>query len=313
MPKISVITPTYNSSKFIKRTIMSVLNQTYKDWEFLIIDDCSTDNTVELINEFVKKDPRIKLSKTPQNSGGPSLPKNIGIENAKGEYVAFLDHDDEWLPEKLSKQLQLFESSKEDNLGLVSCLVNIKDNEGKLLIKHKKNYRGNVISKLANETFIITCSCVMTKLNILKEVGLFDSQFKTADDGDMWFKISIAGYNFDFVPEYLTNYISHEDNLCLRNKNYDRKDQFILQYEKYKDIYLKYSLKTNGTYYFYKQKYKLARKYFILTLFSRDYDLEQKIKSFAFIILSFYPKSEKFFRKIFLDIKYSKIFSKNNS
>ncbi len=311
MPKISIITPTYNSSKFIKRTIASVLNQTYTDWEFLIIDDHSTDNTIELINEIAKKEPRIKILKTLINSGGPSIPKNIGIENAKGEYVAFLDHDDEWLPEKLDKQLQLFNLSNDTNLGLVSSYVNIRNNKGELIIKHNENYRGNVIKQLINSTFIPTCSCVMTKLKILKEVGYFDPRFKTADDGDMWLRISIAGYNFDFVPEYLTNYISHENNLCLQNVNYEYKDQFILQYEKYKDIYLKYSLKPNGSYYFYTKKYKLARKYFILSIFSRDYNLEQKIKSFAFILLSFYPKSEKFFRRVFLKIKYSTLFPKN--
>ena len=303
MLKISIITPTYNSSKFIKRTITSVLNQTYKDWEYLIIDDGSTDNTLELVNEFIKQDPRIKLLKNAQNSGGPATPKNIGIENATGEYVAFLDHDDEWLPEKLEKQLKVFKESKNEKLGLVSCFLNIRDNDGKLIYKHKKNYNGNVIKQLANGNFIVTSSCVMTKLIILKEVGLFDPRFKTSDDWDMWLRISKAGYNFDFILEYLVNYITHGKNTHMGNINRDDKNEFTLIYNKHTELFLKYNLKAVGNYYFYEKEYKLAREYFIQSLFLKESNLDQIIKSLAFIILSFCPCLENFFRKIFTKIK----------
>lgn len=303
MPKISIITPTYNSGKFINRTITSVLNQTHKDWEFLIVDDCSTDNTIEIVNKFIKQDSRIKLLKNTINSGGPALPKNIGIENASGEYVAFLDHDDEWLPEKLEKQLKVFEESKSDILGLVSCFVNIRDNNGKLLYRHKKNYKGNVIRQLANGNFIVTSSCVMTKLSILKEIGLFDSSFKTSDDLDMWLRISNLGYTFDFIPEYLVNYISHGSNTHMGNEKRNDEKEFDLMYNKHKESFKKYSLKSIGHYYFYKKEYPLARKYFIQSIFSNKSNLKQKIKSFAFIILTFYPNLERFFRNALSKIK----------
>jgi teichuronic acid biosynthesis glycosyltransferase TuaG len=121
MPKISIIIPCYNSEQFIDRTIKSVLCQTFSDWELLLIDDHSTDKTKDILEKYAKNDTRIKILQTKENSGGPALPKNIGIENAKGEYIAFLDHDDEWLPEKLEKQLAVFENSKDEKLGLVSC------------------------------------------------------------------------------------------------------------------------------------------------------------------------------------------------
>ena len=305
MPKISIITPTYNRSKFIRRTIKSVIDQTYTDWEFLIIDDSSTDNTVELVNEFVKQDPRIKLFKTPQNSGGPALPKNIGIENATGEYVAFLDDDDEWLPEKLSKQLELFESSNNSKLGLVSCFINIRDNNGKLISKHKKNYRGDVIKNLARDCFVMTSSCVMTKLDILKKVGLFDTRFKISDDWDMWLKISKEGYQFDFTPEYLVNYILHGKNIYLGNNNGSIKNErdSIILCEKNEDVFKKNNFKILGYYYFYKKNYILSIKYNILNILSMKSGFEQKIKSFSFIILSFLPNLENSFRKIFFKIK----------
>lgn len=103
-PLISIITPCYNASSVITHTIESVLAQTYHNWEMLIVDDCSADDSAEIIKKYSEKDSRIKYFKTEKASGSPSLPRNIGIENARGKYIAFLDSDDLWLPEKLEKQ-----------------------------------------------------------------------------------------------------------------------------------------------------------------------------------------------------------------
>ncbi|HEY5588734.1 MAG TPA: glycosyltransferase family 2 protein, partial [Candidatus Paceibacterota bacterium] len=93
-PKISVIIPTYNRANLIRNTIMGVINQTFTDWELLVVDDGSTDNTKEIVDELIKNDNRIKYFYQ-EASGGPSSPRNLGIEKATGEYVAFLDSDDE--------------------------------------------------------------------------------------------------------------------------------------------------------------------------------------------------------------------------
>jgi teichuronic acid biosynthesis glycosyltransferase TuaG len=303
MAKISIITPTYNSSKFIKRTINSVINQTYKDWEYLIVDDYSTDNTVELVNEFAKKDPRIKLLKTMKNSGGPATPKNVGIENATGKYVAFLDHDDEWRLTKIEKQLNSFEKSKNKRIGIVSCLLNIKDNNGNLLYKHKENYKNQPSKHLANGNFIVTSSCVMTKLSILKEVGLFDPEFRTSDDWDMWVKISEKGYEFDFIPEYLVDYIIHGSNACYGNNSNKNKEELALIYKKHENLFIKYNSKIAGNFYFNLKKYRLARKYFLKNIFLNKSNTSQKLKSTAFIILTFCPNLENLARKIWQKIK----------
>ena len=97
--KVSIITPSYNCADFIEETIESVIAQTYMDWEMLITDDCSTDNSVEVISQYVKKDPRIKLYRLSKN-GGPGVARNNSIEKAKGRFIAFCDSDDRWLPEK---------------------------------------------------------------------------------------------------------------------------------------------------------------------------------------------------------------------
>lgn len=108
---VSIIVPSYNSEKFISQTISSVISQTYPYWELLICDDCSTDNTFEIIREYSQKDNRIHSFQTPKNSGSPSLPRNICIENSKGRYLAFLDSDDIWLPNKLEEQCAFLEAN----------------------------------------------------------------------------------------------------------------------------------------------------------------------------------------------------------
>ena len=101
---ISVILPNYNSSRFLHRSISSVLSQTYKNFELIIVDDCSTDSSIKIIKYFKKKDNRIRYFKTKKNSGTVSVPRNLGISKSKGRYVAFIDADDYWYPDKLNYQ-----------------------------------------------------------------------------------------------------------------------------------------------------------------------------------------------------------------
>lgn len=105
-PLVSVITPCYNAEKFIDDCIQSVVSQTYHNWELLLIDDCSTDNTMEKILSYSKGDSRIKCFKTNKTSGGPAHPRNIGLSKVSGDFVAFLDADDVWLPNKLEEQVR---------------------------------------------------------------------------------------------------------------------------------------------------------------------------------------------------------------
>jgi glycosyltransferase involved in cell wall biosynthesis len=104
MNKISIITPCYNSAQFISRTIESVVAQTYQNWEMLIVDDCSTDESCKIVLEYSQKDARIKLYKMERNYGA-AVCRNVAIEFSQGQYLAFLDSDDIWYPEKLEKQL----------------------------------------------------------------------------------------------------------------------------------------------------------------------------------------------------------------
>ena len=110
LPLVSIITPSYNSSKFIEETIASVQAQTYSHWEMLITDDGSTDNSFEIIKEICKKDSRIKLFSI--KNAGPAVARNNSIKHAKGKYLAFLDSDDLWMPEFLSTSIKFITKSE---------------------------------------------------------------------------------------------------------------------------------------------------------------------------------------------------------
>ncbi|ACM93540.1 teichuronic acid biosynthesis [Nautilia profundicola AmH] len=120
---VSIITPSYNSEKFISKTIVSVLNQTYRNLEMIIVDDCSPDNSNEIIEEYIKKDKRIKLIKLDKNSG-PAVARNTAIKEAKGRYIAFLDADDLWIPEKLERQINFM---KENDLSFTYSAYDLID------------------------------------------------------------------------------------------------------------------------------------------------------------------------------------------
>ena len=130
-PLVSIITPAFNSEKFIAETIRSVLNQTYENWEMIVVDDCSTDNTIAVINEFIHLDSRIQLFQLDKNSG-TGIARNTALCKAKGRYVAFLDADDLWKPIKLEKQMDFL---KANNLPFTFSFYECIDEEGDSLNK----------------------------------------------------------------------------------------------------------------------------------------------------------------------------------
>jgi len=202
---ISVIIPTYNRSEFLNNAIQSVLAQTYKDFELLVIDDCSTDITPKLVGDI--DDKRIKYIRNDTNKG-VSASRNIGIKNSSGEYIAFLDDDDEWLPQKLEKQMDIF-SLGSPNLGCVYTLgLFISATSGKIVKNNPLPHRGRILSDLLYKNFIITSS-VLFRRECFKKVGLFDESVGYAEDYDMWIRMSVE-YEFDYVDEIMVKHNVHE-------------------------------------------------------------------------------------------------------
>lgn len=161
-PLVSIITPVYNAERFLSDTIKSVQNQTYKNLEILLIDDCSKDNSAQIIKEFQKYDNRIKYIKLKKNSGA-SVSRNEGIRNAKGRFIAFVDSDDIWKPEKLEIQIKYM---LKENLGFTFTSYRYMKENGELTNKIAKapskiNYNG-----LLKNT-IIGCSTVVIDKDIV--------------------------------------------------------------------------------------------------------------------------------------------------
>jgi teichuronic acid biosynthesis glycosyltransferase TuaG len=178
---ISIITPSYNSSKFISQTIESVISQTYENWEMIIVDDMSPDNSNEIIEEFIKKDSRIKLIKLEKN-GGPAVARNRAIKEAQGRYMAFLDADDLWMPEKLKKQIAFM---NENDLAFTYSSYGLIDEDN--------NDLGEFITKetITYTSMLKTCSvgCLTAIYDTEKLGKVFMTNILKRQDYGTWLKI----------------------------------------------------------------------------------------------------------------------------
>jgi glycosyltransferase involved in cell wall biosynthesis len=162
-PTVSVIIPTYNRENLIGRAIYSVLKQTYQDFEIIVIDDDSTDNTREVIKEFQRKDKRIKYIKHGKNKGG-SAARNTGIREAKGKYIAFQDSDDEWLSGKLEKQIKMFKKAPLEIGVIYTGFWRIEEDKKEYIPSDKIiKKEGDIHIELLKGNFVTTQSIVVRK------------------------------------------------------------------------------------------------------------------------------------------------------
>ena len=184
---ISIITPNYNCASFIGQTIESVLSQTYKNWEMLIIDDCSTDNSIEIIEKYIKQDTRIKLFKTKFNSGSPIEPRNIGIQIAQGRFIAFLDSDDIWLSDKLEFQIPLFDDI---NVAIVYSNYEKMTDTGERKNRIIKAPKRLCYKQLLKSNYI---GCLTAIYDVSKSGKVFFSKFRH-EDYVLWLTILRFGY-----------------------------------------------------------------------------------------------------------------------
>lgn len=178
---VSIITPSYNSSSFITETIEGILKQTYSNWELLITDDCSTDNSIEIINQYVHQDSRIKLLKLDKNSGA-GVCRNKSIEAAKGRYIAFCDSDDVWMPQKLEKQLA-FMVKMDCALSYSSYMQMDEDgNESGIVVCNKKI----TFASLKRDCGI---GCLTAIYDTQKVGKMYMSSIRKRQDWGLWLEI----------------------------------------------------------------------------------------------------------------------------
>jgi len=208
MPKVSVIIPAYNAMAFLPETLESVRNQTFTDYEVLIINDGSTDNIVEWSSQI--QDTRVKL--IDQENKGLSGARNSGIWHSQGEYLAFLDADDVWEKTKLEKQVELLDQNLE--VGLVSTWVTTIDSNGELLELHQiPKIEGVELKKELFKYNIIHCgSTPLIRRCCFERVGFFASDLSGAADWDMWLRIA-RYYPISVIQESLVYYRQHTNNM----------------------------------------------------------------------------------------------------
>ena len=196
-PLVSIIITTYNAEKFIEKTLESVFSQTYKNWELIIVDDCSKDRTLIEIKNFIKNSHnKMVIKKNKQNLGSQS--RNVGINQARGKYLAFIDHDDRWLPEKLEIQVKFHEFTT----CPVSCTYyrrfNKKGFVGKLITTPKKITYQNLLIQNT-----IGFSSVMVNFSILNNFSMFKNK---VSDHVTWLNLLKNNYEIKTVKKDLMRY-----------------------------------------------------------------------------------------------------------
>lgn len=211
-PLVSVILPTYNRAFYLSRAIESVFSQNYRNIELIVIDDGSTDNTREVVEKIGDK--RIVFMRTPTNRGVSSA-RNAGIRRAKGEYIAFQDSDDIWLPGKLAKQVEVLEGLTEDT-AFVYCIMSRTNTAG---VKHfvpddsisRELRRGRLFKKLLIRNYI-GAPAVCIRRSVLENVGTFDTQMPSLEDYDLLLRIA-KNYRIEYIDEVLVDTFALSDSV----------------------------------------------------------------------------------------------------
>lgn len=206
IPLVSVIIPTYNQADFLKEALFSVCNQTFENWEAIVINNYSEDETITVVESF--QDPRINLENF-HNHGIIGASRNLGIERAKGHYIAFLDSDDFWLPEKLSLSIVKLNSGFDVVCHAEEWQSSLRNRKVSYGPENAATYE----SLLFGENCLST-SAVMAKRDSLNNVGCFsvDKDYVTAEDYDLWLKLARSGARIGFIDDVLGVYRLHESN-----------------------------------------------------------------------------------------------------
>ncbi|MGD6892050.1 glycosyltransferase family 2 protein [Bacillus mobilis] len=197
-PHVSVITPSYNSIQFIGETILSVQNQSYENWEMIIVDDASTDQSLEKIKELIEGDSRIRVLSLKEN-GGAAKARNLAIAEARGRYIAFLDSDDIWLPHKLQTQLLFME---ETNAAFSYAAYRLIDENGNELNREVNVPRSVDYHRLAGNT-IIGCLTVMIDREKIPHIEMPSVQ---PEDTALWLNLLHEGHEAKGIQQVLAKY-----------------------------------------------------------------------------------------------------------
>jgi len=201
-PFVSVILPTYNRKNLARRAILSVLAQSYKNLECIVVDDCSTDGTLDLLTTMMKSDPRLKVVSHLRNLHA-SAARNTGLAAICGDLVAFLDDDDTWLPDKLEKQVDCLMTAL-PNVGMVYCWFDVYRGT-EVVDTRRSTLRGNVFDHMLLSQPLGNASTLLVRKEVIDRIGGFDETLPRGNDGDFIRRLS-QHYEVEVVPEVLVHY-----------------------------------------------------------------------------------------------------------
>ncbi|ASU36803.1 glycosyltransferase family 2 protein [Mucilaginibacter xinganensis] len=231
---ISVIMPAFNAGKYIEETIGSVVAQTYKNWELIVVDDGSTDNTAEIVKLYTNEDSRIQYIF--QENGRQGKARNTGIKNSKGPYIAFLDADDIWMPDKLT--IQIKELSSANNIDLLFSqgyfINNDEVKDYNVLVKDWWDI--NDLECFLNYNQIPILSVLMKRAPLIAEHCFIEElSVQNMEDYHLWLKLLISNCKFRSIPDRLFYYRIHPEQSTVKNADMDMQIFYT-----YQDIYYRY-------------------------------------------------------------------------
>jgi glycosyltransferase involved in cell wall biosynthesis len=225
MPKVSVVIPTYNRHQFLGGAIASVLSQTFQDFEVIVVDDASKDETPVMVSSL--SDKRVKYVRHPANRGG-SAARNTGILRSDSSYIALLDDDDEWLPHKLKMQIDLLDNTH-PQVGIVYSGYHIVDRTtGAVLGQIVPRRRGDLSKALLAENHLGGASSVLLRRECFDQVGLFDENLPSYQDYDMWIRISRV-FHFEYIKDPLFRYYVHGSKIWMTPRAINHGSEMLLK------------------------------------------------------------------------------------
>lgn len=222
---ISVVIPTHNRSELLTRAVESALNQTYRDIEIIVVSDGSTDNTEEVMKAYQQRENNIKFISVFPGKGANNA-RNEGIRASEGEYVAFLDDDDEWVSNKLESQLSIFNS--DSSIGMVYTGINVIYVKEDLTYYSLSGKGGDLSKDILLKNVIGATPSVMIKKEILDQSGYFDVDMPAKQDYDLWIRVCQLT-NVGYVDQPLVNYYNYsgEKQISLSTEKHERAIEMI--------------------------------------------------------------------------------------
>lgn len=225
-PKITVLMAVYNGEKTIQRAIESILSQTFPDFEFLIIDDCSNDETIDIIQSY--HDKRVRLHRNIQNIGQTES-LNVGIKLARAPYIARMDADDYSFPKRLEKQYDFLQENPDFAVVGTNCLVVNETGEKRSISRGCSRYEDIILKMLYGSS--INHVSVLMRTEPIKKLDGYRSKFMIAADFDLWSRLVRNGYKITTIPKILTAYVYSDKSYSYRNKTNKYEELVEIIYE----------------------------------------------------------------------------------